>query len=94
MRIFNRLLNAAGIPKIDLQGRKLDLHALRTTAASRMQRNGVPLMQAARILGHSDPKLTAVHYVDLDTEDLRGAIDGMPALGGGADDAIATREAR
>lgn len=81
MRVFNRLLRAAGIPKVNAQGGKLDLHALRTTAASRMARNGVPLVQTQRILGHSDPKLTAQVYTDLSAEDLRGAVDGLPALG-------------
>ena len=66
-------------PKVDAQGEKLDIHALRTTCASRMARNNVPLVKAQRILGHSDPKLTAVHYVGLDVEDLRDAVEGLPA---------------
>lgn len=73
-RIFDRLLQKAGIAKVDAQGEKLDIHALRTTCASRMARNGVPLVKAQKILGHSDPKLTAVHYVGLDVEDLRDAV--------------------
>ena len=80
MRIFNRLLRAAGITKVDAEGRKLDIHALRTTAASRMARNGVPLVQAQRILGHSDPKLTSAHYTDLGAEDLRAAVESLPAM--------------
>ena len=91
MRIMNRLFVAAGIPKVDTQGRKLDIHALRTTAASRMARNGVPLVQAQRLLGHSDPKLTAQAYTDLDAEDLRGAVEGLPALGK-ATDVVEERE--
>ena len=49
---------------------------------SRMARNGVPLVQAQRILGHSKPALTATVYTRLDAEDLRGAIEGLPELGG------------
>ena len=81
MRIFDRVLRSAGIPKLDAEGRKLDLHALRTTAGSRMARNGVPLASTQRILGHSTPALTARHYVDLSVEDLRGAVEGLPELG-------------
>ncbi len=77
MRIFNRTLKEAGIAKIDAQGRKLDIHALRTTCASRLARNGVPLVQAQRLLGHSDPKLTAQAYTDLSVEDLRGAVEAI-----------------
>ncbi len=46
-----------------------------------MARNGVPLVQAQRILGHSDPKLTAQAYTSLDAEDLREAVNALPALG-------------
>jgi integrase len=75
MRIFNRLLIAAGIERLDANGRKLDIHALRHTMASRLARNGVGLVQAQRLLGHSDPKLTATIYSHLDIEDLRAAIE-------------------
>ena len=78
MRILDRLLDRAGIAKVDPQGQKLDIHALRTTCASRMARRGVPLVIAQRWLGHSDPKLTAVHYVDIGVEDLRAAVERAP----------------
>lgn len=79
MRILDRLLDRAGIAKVDTQGQKLDIHALRTTCASRMARRGVPLVIAQRWLGHSDPKLTAAHYVSVDVEDLRAAVENAPA---------------
>jgi integrase len=75
MRVFDRLLLAAGIQRVDAQGRKLDIHALRHTAASRFARAGVPLVQAQRILGHSDPKLTSRVYSHLEAEDLREAVE-------------------
>jgi integrase len=78
MRIFNRLLIAAGIERLDANGRKLDIHALRHTMASRLARNGVGLVQAQRLLGHSDPKLTAAVYSHLDVDDLRRAIERVP----------------
>ncbi|MBK7877792.1 MAG: site-specific integrase [Planctomycetes bacterium] len=77
MRAFDRILEAAGIDRVDAQGRKVDIHALRHTLASRLARTGAPLIQAQRILGHSDPKLTARVYAHLDVEDLRGAVEGI-----------------
>lgn len=79
MRILDRLLDCAGIAKVNVQGEKLDIHALRTTCASRMARRGVPLAITQRWLGHSDPKLTAMHYTDLGVEDLRAAVVRAPA---------------
>jgi integrase len=75
MRIFNRLLLSAGIPRIDAEGRKLDIHALRHTFGSRLARSGAGLVHVQRLLGHSDPKLTAQVYTHLDVEDLRSAIE-------------------
>jgi integrase len=77
MRIFDRLLDDAGIDRVDAQGRKLDVHALRHSAATRFARAGVPLIKTQRILGHSDPKLTARLYTHLDTEDLRDAVERL-----------------
>jgi len=77
MRIFDRLLEAAGIDRVDASGLKLDIHALRHSFASRLSRTNAGLVQAQRLLGHSDPKLTAQIYTHLDVEDLRSAIDGL-----------------
>jgi integrase len=74
MRIFNRTLVRAGIERVDVDGRKLDIHALRHTFGSRLARRGVGLVQVQRLLGHSDPKLTAQVYTHLDVEDLRRAV--------------------
>jgi integrase len=77
MRVLNRLLAAAGIERVDAHGRSLDLHALRHTAASRFARHGAPLAVTQRILGHSDPKLTARVYVHLGVEEMREVVDGV-----------------
>ncbi|MCK6447904.1 MAG: tyrosine-type recombinase/integrase [Planctomycetes bacterium] len=79
MRLFERLLVRSGIPKLDAHGRKVDVHALRHTVASRCARNGISLIQAQRLLGHSDPKLTARTYSHLEVEDLRGAVERLHA---------------
>ena len=77
MRVFNRILVRAGIDRVDAEGRKLDIHALRHTFGSRMARSGAGLVHVQRLLGHSDPKLTAQVYTHLDVEDLRSAIEGV-----------------
>ena len=43
VRIFDRDLKHAGIPKRDERGRTLDVHALRTTFGTLLSRGGVPL---------------------------------------------------
>lgn len=80
LRRLEAILLRAGIPKIDERGEKIDIHALRHTFASRLARNGVGLSQAQKLLGHSDPKLTAAIYTHLDTEDLRAAVECLPPL--------------
>lgn len=77
MRIFDRVLDRAGIAKVNPQGEKLDIHSLRHTFASRLARAGVPLTHAQRLLGHSDPKLTSQIYTHLDAEDLRQSIEKL-----------------
>lgn len=79
MRIFNRVLARAKIPRVDAEGGKLDIHALRHTFASRLCRAGVGLVHAQNLLGHSDPRLTAAIYTHLDVEDLRKALQILPS---------------
>lgn len=80
LKRLEAILARAGIPKVDERGEKIDIHALRHTFASRLARNGVGLSQAQKLLGHSDPKLTAAIYTHLDTEDLRAAVESLPPL--------------
>mgnify|MGYP001225640398 CR=1 FL=1 len=77
MRVFNRVLKRAVIARVDGEGRKLDIHSLRHTFGSRLARNGVGLVQVQRLMGHSDPKLTAQVYTHLDVEDLRRAVESV-----------------
>ena len=80
LKRLEAILARAGIPKVDERSEKIDIHALRHTFASRLARNGVGLSQAQKLLGHSDPKLTAAIYTHLDTEDLRAAVESLPPL--------------
>lgn len=56
-KVFDRLLVAAGIERVDAQGLELDIHALRHTAASRLLRVGVPLQKVQHVLGHADARM-------------------------------------
>ncbi len=88
-RLLRRVLDRAGIARRDALGRVIDIHALRHTAATGMARRGVPLVVAQRVLGHSDPKLTAKVYTHLGLEGLRGAVERASACGGNATDCYA-----
>jgi len=74
-RMLRRVLTAAGIPRVDVQGRSLDLHALRHSCASRLARASVPLVHIQRLLGHADVRTTAAIYVHTEAEDLRVAME-------------------
>ncbi len=56
-------------------GEKLDLHALRHSAATQWARRGVPIVHAQALLGHSDVRLTSRVYTRVAIEDLRGAVE-------------------
>ncbi len=55
-------LTAAGIPHQDAQGRVFDFHALRGQFATDLDRAGVSLVRAQKLMRHSNPMLTAKHY--------------------------------
>jgi integrase len=80
LKLFGRILQRAKIPNPDERGRTLDLHALRTTAATRLLRHGVELALVAEILGHRDVRLTLKHYTDLRLSDALSAMGKLPAL--------------
>ena len=81
MRLFDRILQRAGIARNDEDGRKLDIHALRHTFGSRLARKGVGLVHVQRLMGHSDPKLTSSVYTVLTRDDERAAIAMLPETG-------------
>lgn len=80
LRIFDRDLKMAKIPKTDERGRTLDVHALRTTLATLMNKAGVAPRTAQAAMRHSDIKLTMNVYTDPKLLDVRGALDALPAL--------------
>ena len=54
-RDFNRVLETAGLARIRF-------HDLRHTAASLMLNNGIPVIVASKVLGHSKPSVTMDIY--------------------------------
>ncbi len=80
IRILRRVVERAGLAWIDQRGEKLDVHALRHTATTRLLRNGAGLARTQRVIGHSDPKLTAAVYGHLEADDLRDAVEALPPL--------------
>jgi integrase len=83
--LLRRVLERAGIPYRDDRGRvDVDIHALRRTAGTRLLRHSVPLATVAKILGHTDVRLTVKHYEDLRIADTKRAVAGVPEVGGAA----------
>jgi integrase len=79
-RIFDRDLDAAGIPKRDERNRVVDIHALRVTFGTHLCAAGVPLRTAQAAMRHSKPELTANVYTDPKLLDVAGAINALPTL--------------
>lgn len=80
IQTFHRDLDAAGIARMDEQGRRLDLHALRTTFATRLLRQGVPTAIAKHLTRHKTAAVLDKHYNATDFKDALGAIGCLPAL--------------
>ncbi len=80
VKIFDRDLKAAGIPKRDERGRTLDVHALRTTFGTLLSKGGVSLRTAQAAMRHADPSMTANVYTDPKLLDVSGALDALPSL--------------
>lgn len=76
-RVLRRALERAGIARLNEAGKKLDLHALRHSAATQWARRGVPIVHAQALLGHSDVRLTSKVYTHVAIEELREAGEGV-----------------
>jgi integrase len=60
--MLRRDLAAAGIAATDERGRVFDFHSLRGQFATDLDRAGVTLTRAQKLMRHSTPLLTAKHY--------------------------------
>ncbi len=79
-------LKAAGIPYKDENGRVGDFHALRHTYGTLLNKAGVPLVTAQRLMRHSDPKLTANIYTHVLIQAKAEAMAKLPELVGRIDE--------
>ncbi|MCB1276448.1 site-specific integrase [Prosthecobacter sp.] len=64
MPTYYKDLEAAGIPSITREGKRIDFHSLRKTFGTLLALAGVPPQIAQRLMRHSDPKLTCNIYTD------------------------------
>lgn len=80
IKIFDRTLAAAGIPKEDERGRTVDIHALRHTFGTHLSENGVAPRTAQAALRHSSIDLTMNLYTDPELLDVAGAMEALPRL--------------
>lgn len=80
IKIFDRDLVAAGIPKRDERGRTVDVHALRHTFGTHLSKAGVPPRIAQAAMRHSSIHLTMNVYTDPALLDVAGAINALPVL--------------
>ncbi len=80
VRILDRDLRLAGIPKRDERGRTVDVHALRTTFGTLLSKAGVAPRTAQAAMRHSTIDLTMNVYTDPKLLDVAGAMEALPAL--------------
>jgi integrase len=76
---LSRILDRAGIERVDAHGEVIDIHAMRHSAASRLARSGAPITHTQRILGHSSVEMTSKYYVHVSVEELREAVERVEA---------------
>jgi len=86
LRIFNKLhlfkkdLQAAGIPFLDENGERFDLHSMRKTLCTRMANGNVPTRIAMQQMRHSEERLTTKVYTDVSRLPVAEHVNGLPAL--------------
>jgi len=80
LRILDRDLATADIPKVDERGRSLDIHALRTTFGTMLSQAGVSPRTAQAAMRHSRIELTMNVYTDPKLLDVAGAVETLPSL--------------
>ena len=80
VRILDRDLRLAGIPKRDERGRTVDVHAMRTTFGTLLSKAEVAPRTAQAAMRHSTIDLTMNVYTDPRLLDVAGAVESLPAL--------------
>jgi len=80
VRILDRDLLLAGIPKVDERGRTVDVHALRHTFGTMLSAAGVAPRTAQAAMRHSSIDLTMNVYTDPKLLNVAGAMEALPSL--------------
>ncbi len=78
LRILNRDLTAAGIPKVDERGHSVDVHAMRTTFCTWLSTAEVAPRTTQAAMRHSNLRLTMENYTDPKLLNVRSAIERLP----------------
>jgi len=81
VKIFDRDLAAASIPKRDDRDRTVDIHALRHTFGTHLSKSGVAPRTAQAAMRHSSLDLTMNVYTDPRLLDIGAAVDALPTFG-------------
>ena len=88
-RILDKDLQFAGIAKQDDRGRVLDVHSLRVSLATHLNRGGVAVRTAQAAMRHTTAQLTMGIYTDPQLLDVGAALDTLPGLPlSGEDEAV------
>ena len=80
VKVLNRDLKLAGIPKSDERSRTVDVHSLRMTFATLLSKGGVSPKVAQIAMRHSDIRLTMETYTAPKLFDVAGALEALPAF--------------
>ncbi len=80
IRILDRDLESAKIPKKDERGRSVDVHALRHSFGTMLSTSGVAPRVAQAAMRHSDLGLTMNVYTDPKLLDVHSALASLPSL--------------
>ena len=76
-RIVSQYLVGAGF---DIGGRRHGAHALRSSLATQLLKEGISYPEVQQVLGHTSPD-AARHYIRVEEEKLRECAMNVPALG-------------
>jgi len=83
--ILDKDIEAAGIPKVDAEGRVVHVHALRHSFGTHLSLAGVAPRIAQAAMRHSNIALTMTTYTDSRLLDTSAAVESLPSYPLGAD---------
>ena len=80
MKEHRRWLAAAGIPYLDHQPRRADVHALRHTYGTMLSKVGISPREAMELMRHTDLRPTMKVYTNPRVFDLSKAVEKLPTV--------------